>query len=102
MTTKRLPAMPGPYTVGPVITLGRFGGPSIKDKSNGTLAIVISGTGRADSQADLFAASADLLAACERWLLYYDDCVRSPTIGDEPGIEEMRAAVAKAKGTDRA
>lgn len=41
-----------------------------------------------------------LLSACKKWLNHYDACVRDKKIGDEPGIAEMRAAVAKAEGRE--
>ncbi len=40
---------------------------------------------------------ARLLTACEIWLAHYDECVRDEQLGDEPGIAEMRAAVAAIK-----
>jgi hypothetical protein len=39
------------------------------------------------------APAPDLLAACKAWLDHYDTFVRTPELGDEPGIAEMRAAV---------
>ncbi len=50
------------------------------------------------ANAYLIAAAPDLLAACKAWLKHYDEFVRDKQIGDEPGIAEMRAAVAKAEG----
>lgn len=54
--------------------------------------------GRTDDEANaaLIAAAPDLLAAAKMWLAHYDYCVRDHRIGDEMGIAELRAAVAKA------
>lgn len=45
------------------------------------------------------AALPELVASCDAWLKHYDGCVRQEQLGDEPGIAEMRAALAKIKGT---
>lgn len=50
------------------------------------------------ANARLIVAAPDLLEACKLWLAHYDKCVREQCIGDEPGIREMRAAIAKATG----
>lgn len=39
--------------------------------------------------------------ACETWLAHYDACVRTPDLGDEPGIADMREAVRIASGEQR-
>lgn len=44
------------------------------------------------------AAAPDMLEACKKWIAQYDAYVRDSQIGDEPGIPEMRAAIAKAEG----
>ena len=49
------------------------------------------------ANARLIAAAPDLLAVCRSWLAHYDNWVRDPIIGDEPGIAEMRDAIAKAQ-----
>ncbi len=55
---------------------------------------------REDSQelADLMATAPDLLFACQKWLAHYDEFVRVESVGDEPGITDMRLAVARATG----
>jgi len=63
--------------------------------------ILEAGTGRGDDlmgNLALAAAAPDLLEACEIWIQHYDKYVRDKNIGDEIGIAEMRAAIAKAKG----
>lgn len=53
---------PGPWAVGAEVASARFGGPSIRG-GGATVAVVISGNGRADANAALIAAAPDLLAA---------------------------------------
>jgi hypothetical protein len=51
-----------------------------------------------EANARLISAAPDLIEACEIWIQHYDKYVRDKNIGDEIGIAEMRAAIAKAKG----
>lgn len=49
-----------------------------------------------DANGKLLAAATKLLEACQLWIRHYDEYVREQAIGDEPGIAEMRAAIAAA------
>lgn len=72
MTTK---PTPGDWTIGPQLSSGRFGGPTIKSSENRTVAVVFSGGGHQDERILTAAANsyrrhfADPVAAAESDLL---------------------------------
>ena len=81
-------------TIAHVSTVCGFAGGKSRD-AHATL----TATGKADTVEDirkLLAAAPDLLAAAKLWLKTYDDCVKLEHLGDERGIAELRAAIAKA------
>ena len=53
---------------------------------------------REQIRARAVAPAPDLTSACRAWLTHYDAYVRDEKLGDEPGIAEMRAALAAAEG----
>jgi hypothetical protein len=78
-------------------TYKAYGGFADVDAANGKA--IADCTLKADAALIVTACNnfADLVKACESWLEHYDGCVRDKTIGDEPGIPQMRAALVNAK-----